>query len=254
MMREMNDVRRTASKLNRREFLAFTVVEWLWPPNWFRGVGMAGAGFERISNGTDRRRYIWIHGDEKTAGEALRAHMEGRDGRAFLIRNDERHVSFQGGLLDPNRMFSREGAERNLVALNASWSPEKVRNAAEDLDDDRPGFLKRILPAAGGLLVAVHNNGPDYSVKDEVPISDQVSLRNPDAPDEFLLCTYRPDFQILAGGPFNVVLQSDPPPPDDGSLSRLCARRNVRYVNVEAAHGNGTGQRRMLEWVEGVLV
>ena len=60
-------------------------------------------------------------------------------------------------------------------------------------------------------------------------------------------------FELLAGGPFNVLLQYRAPETDDGSLSRLCAARNLRYVNVEAAHGNADGQRRMLEWADRVL-
>jgi len=40
------------------------------------------------------------------------------------------------------------------------------------------------------------------------------------------------------------------PPDDDGSLSRLCAAESIRYVNIEAAHGNTTGQRAMLQWLE----
>ena len=72
-------------------------------------------------------------------------------------------------------------------------------------------------------------------------------------PDEFMLCTMRDDFEKLAKGPYNVLLQYTAPPDDDGSLSRLCAARNIRYVNIEAAHGNAAAQREMLEWLESTV-
>jgi hypothetical protein len=99
----------------------------------------------------------------------------------------------------------------------------------------------------------LHNNGPGYSARDEVPISDSVALNDSEHLDEFMLCTMRPDFDLLAGGPFNVVLQYRAPKEDDGSLSRLCAARGIRYVNIESALGNAEAQQRMLDWVERML-
>jgi len=78
-------------------------------------------------------------------------------------------------------------------------------------------------------------------------------LNDKEHPHEFMLCTQVADFQILSGGPFNVLLQNKAPKEDDGSLSRLCAKNGVRYVNVEAALGNAAAQTRMLEWVNRVL-
>jgi hypothetical protein len=179
--------------------------------------------------------------------------MKDSTGRALFVRSTDRNVPLLDGKIDPNRMWSREGAEKNLKTLNPSWSPEKLKRALSKLDDDRAGFLKRLLPTQGRVLVALHNNGPDYSIKDEVPISDAIAMNDDKHPDEFMLCTIRTDFELLAGGPFNVVLQNRAPKDDDGSLSRLCAARGVRYVNVEVESGNADAQRRMLEWIELVL-
>ena len=91
----------------------------------------SGGGFFReIRRGDDRRRYIWIHGNEHTAREVLRDHIRRYDGRAFLIDNDVRNVRLNGGQLDPNRMFSREGAERNLRTLNPAWDKPQIRIGA----------------------------------------------------------------------------------------------------------------------------
>lgn len=241
--------------MHRREFLLIAGWEWLWPGNWFRRrVRLGEASFVEIRRGEDRRRFIWIHGDERTARDVLRSHMRLTSGRAFAIENDRRNVGLLGGGLDPNRMFSRVGAERNLRSLNPSWDQARIDRALRRLDETRDAFLSRILPRdKGGLLVALHNNGPDYSVQDETPISDGVSLNDAAHPDEFLLCTARADYERLSAGPYNVVLQEKAPPDDDGSLSRLCAARGIRYVNIEAAHGNGAAQMAMLQFVEKVL-
>lgn len=237
----------------RREFLAATAFEWLLPWRWFRREpSIAGIRFREIRH-DDGRHYLWIHGDETTAGAVLSQWMKTASGRAFLIRSTERNVDLLGGKIDPNRMWSRIGAERSLRNLNPGWSDAQVTKALNELDDDRERFLKRLLPPKSSLIIALHNNGPAYSVQDEVAISDAVALRDPEHPDEFMLCTSRPDFEMLAGGPFNVLLQYRAPKDDDGSLSRLCAARDVRYVNIEAAQGNADGQRRMLEWINGVL-
>ena len=241
--------------MRRRDFLLFAGFHWLWPGNWFhRHARIAEASFREVRHGADTRRYIWIHGDERTAGDVLRRHMKNTLGRAFLVENHQRNVQIYGGSLDPNRMFSRAGAEKNLRTLNPSWDLPQMDRALERLDRDRDSFVSRILPAGmNGLLVALHNNGPGYSIEDEIPISDEVVFQDRSHPDEFMLCTARADFEKLASGSFNVVLQVKAPPEDDGSLSRLCAARGVRYVNIEAAHGNGVAQTAMLQWVEKVL-
>lgn len=231
--------------ISRRDLLAFALVDWFW-----RKPSIAGIKFDAIRNGSDRRRYIWIHGNEPTARDVLRDHMRTTEGRAFLIDNNDRNVTIRGGKLDPNRMFSRAGAERNLRTLNPNWSPREIQPVLDALDEDRDGFLRRILPDSGGLMVALHNNGPAYSVKDEVAISNAGALNDADHPDEFMLCSSGADFTVLANSPFNALLQDKPQGEDDGSLSRVCAVRGIRYVNIEAAQGNRDGQKRMLEWLE----
>jgi hypothetical protein len=177
--------------------------------------------------------------------------MRSTDGRAFLIENKVRNVELAGGSLDPNRMFSRVGAEQNLKRLNPAWDLHQVAKALDTLDRDRDQFVRKILPReSAGVIVALHNNGAGYSVQDEVGISDKVALNDAAHPDEFMLCTMPADFVKLAEGPYNVLLQNTMPRDDDGSLSRLCGARGIRYVNIEAAHGNAASQRAMLHWLE----
>ena len=87
-------------------------------------------------------------------------------------------------------------------------------------------------------------------VADEVPISDQTSLRAPGNPHAFFLCTDPRDFEVLKTSPYNVVLQQRAPKIDDGSLSRLAAAREFRYINLEVGLGHFDRQREMVWWVE----
>ena len=233
--------------VTRRSFLAV----WCTLPLWGRErvISLAGIRFRDVSHGRSSRRYIHIHGNENTAREVLLEFLPRHPGHAFVVDSDTRYVQILGGWLDPNRMFSRAGAEKNLKMLNPDWPPLTLQHALDSLDRHRKAFLKRVLPPAGGLLIAMHNNGPGYSVSDETAISDRVALNDSDHPHDFCLATDASDFEIIAKSPFNVVLQATPGGEDDGSLSREAARRGKRYVNIEAALGNKDKQAEMLDWL-----
>ncbi len=232
---------------SRREFLASLLLPWPFGP---RRAEIAGVRFRVRRKGRSRRRYLWIHGDELTARAVLLQHLETASGTAFFTPSRERHVRAGGLRLDPNRMFSRAGAEVNLRKLNPDAGEAAIRRALDLLDRDREKFLRAILPPADGLLVALHNNSRGYSVEDEIPISDRLWLPARERPHEFFLATDPSDFERLAQSPYNAVLQRRAPRQDDGSLSRLAARRGVRYVNIEAASGEFARQREMLAWLE----
>ena len=185
-----------------------------------------------------------------TARQVLTRFMETHEGTAFIIESDARNVKIDKGEIDPNRMFSRAGAEASLKALNAEWTPQQMQSALAILDKGRDRLVRALLPPPKRLLVALHNNSEEYSVKEEVPISDSVSLREPANPHAFFLCTDPADFAALAKSPYNAVLQQKKPENDDGSLSRLAARQGVRYVNLEVRHGNKDRQLEMLRWLD----
>ena len=235
----------------RRSFLASACLPF-WPFR-SRQQRIAGVRFDIIRHGRSTHRYFHVHGNEVTARELLYEHMKKFKGTGFTVRSLTRQVPLGALEIDPNRMFSSEGAERNLRRVNVDLSEAAMQNALLYLERDRRKFVKTILPPEGGLLIALHNNGPGYSVRTEVPISDAVSLADPENPREFMLTVNRADFEILKTSPFNVVLQDKAPPDDDGSLSRLCTKLGVRYVNIEARLGNLDGQRRMLEFIEAKL-
>ena len=234
----------------RREFLVYASI-FGWLP-FFRPkrVGLAGARFRITRYGSSKRRYLVIHGDEETAREVLTAHIRAHEGIAYIVESHTRNAPIEGGQIDPNRMFSRVGAEANLKKLNPDWPPQRVDAALAVLDRGREHLVHELTPPAGGLIVALHNNGEGYSVRDEEPISDAGSIREPDNPHAFFLCTDEGDFRKLSTSPYNVVLQNKAPKEDDGSLSRLAAKRGVRYVNLEVGRGHVGRQKEMLDWVE----
>jgi len=235
---------------SRREFLAYASI-FGWLP-FFRPkhVSVAGGRFRILRNGSSSRRYLVIHGNEESARQVLIAHMRAHEGTAFVVEGGSRNVAIEGGQIDPNRMFSRVGAEANLRKLNPDWTTDRVNQALGVLDRGREKLVRGLMPPDDGLIVALHNNSENYSVKDEQPISDAASIREPDNPHAFFLCTDPEDFRRLSTSPYNVVFQQHAPPQDDGSLSRLAAVRSVRYVNLETAIGHSARQKEMLDWLE----
>jgi hypothetical protein len=213
-------------------------------------VSMAGIDFRVVKRGASPHRYLHIHGNETTAREVVMEQVNGHGGTALLIQSETRYVPFRLGRIDPNRMFSREGAAKNLRTLNPTWPESRIANATLALENDRHKFLKALRPPNGGRIVALHNNSNGYSVESEVAISDRTSLKDAKNPHEFFLATDPADYEKLAASPFNVVLQNTAPKDDDGSLSRLAAKLGIRYINLECALGKIERQRELLGWLE----
>lgn len=235
---------RSQQVLTRREALAGFAFPWFQP----KTIRLVDARFRVIRNGKSAWRFLHIHGDESTARDVLLERIATQKGIAFVVENDRRYVAIDSGRIDPNRMFSREGAEASLRRLNPQWRESQVINAMLALDQGREKFIRQILPPSGGILISLHNNGRSYSMRTEIPLSDRASVKDDARMFNFMLATDPRDFATMEGSPFNCVLQRNPPPPDDGSLSRLCAARGVRYVNIEAGLGDIEAQRAMLDW------
>jgi len=230
--------------LDRRAFVAG------WLPWFFHKPAetLSGVEFRVLRYAHSPRRYLVIHGDEDTARDVLTTYMFDHDGVAYVVTGKKREVVIQGLTIDPNRMFSREGAERSLKSLNPSANPEQLVTALNYLDHERGKLLDHLVPRKRSRLFALHNNR-DYSVNDELAASDQTSIKQPTQPRNFFLCTDPSDFEVLRQSPYNVVLQSKPDP-DDGSLSRLSARRGFRYINLECAIGEYAAQLERVHWLD----
>ncbi len=214
-------------------------------------VSLAGIKFEILKNGESNRRLIWIHGDEKTAELLIRKHLKKNNGTAYLIHNTEREVVINGFLLDPNRIFTNDGINRNIIKLNNNVSKSELNKTIKLISEDRDEFFESISPPAEGLLIALHNNIREYSIDNEIPLSTEVSLKNKNHPDHhnFFICTNREDYNLLKKSPFNVVLQDKQIENDDGSLSWYTSKKNIRFINIETRLGYLSTQTKMLKYV-----
>jgi len=114
-----------ANPYSRRDFVALSVAGPLvgWMP-WFRPkeIALGDARFRIVRNHRSTRRYVLLEGDQDAARQVLLHHMESQRGTAYLIEGSTREVQIAGGKLDPNRMFSRAGAEDSLRSLNPAWN------------------------------------------------------------------------------------------------------------------------------------
>jgi len=232
------------SEIDRRTFLLG------WPPLFFHRdeIALSGVDFRVLGRGHSPRRYLVIHGDEDTARDVLTKYMSDHSGNAYVVTGKDRTVEIRGVKVDPNRMFSRVGADFSIRGLNPGIDVEKLIEALDYLDRERGKLLRRLIPPKGSRLFALHNNR-DYSVEDELAASNRTSLKQPAQPRDFFLCTDPKDFAILQQSPYNVVLQNEPNP-DDGSLSRLAARRGFRYINLECAVGEFDAQMERVKWLD----
>lgn len=234
-------------KLNRRELLCLSAAA--LTPGPLR-VDLSGLPFEVLHHGQSPNRYVLLHGDEATARKVLTEQMERRAGIAHLIVSSKRMVEIHGLTLDPNRIFSDEGALKTLRRENPNAPRESIDSLVIWLREHRQELMHALLPGKGGRLFALHNNSRGYNLEDEVAGSDETSLPMRARTREFFLVTDPNDFSVLKQSPFNVLLQHTLRGEEDGSLSRYSAVHNIRYINLECALGNEEAQHRMVDWLE----
>lgn len=238
---------KTAQKLNRRELLCLSAAA-LAPTA--SPVDLSGLHFDVLRHGQSPNRYVLLHGDEETARHVLTQQMERRAGIAHLMRSSTRMVEIHGLTLDPNRIFSDEGAFKTLRRENPNAPRESIDSLVIWLREHRQELMRALLPGEGGRLFALHNNSRGYNLEDEVAGSDETSLPMRSQTREFFLVTAPKDFAVLKQSPFNVLLQHTLRGEEDGSLSRYSAAHNIRYINLECALGNEAAQHRMVDWLE----
>ena len=213
-------------------------------------IMFAGAKFNLVQNGDSPNRYIWLHGDEQTARMALEYHIGLYNGLAFFIESETREIPFKSTIVDPNRIFSRDGAYYALRKFKPGWQPGTLKMALDEIDRERESFLDILMPNKNGLLISLHNNFRGYNVHKEKGNSQRISIKKNENPRDFIICTNSSDFEILVSSPYNVVLQNELPERDDGSLSWEALRRNVRYLNIETRLGYLSKQKEMLKYIE----
>ena len=206
--------------------------------------------FTSIRNGESNRRYIWLHGDEKTAKMAAEYHITKYLGTAFLINCEERVVRIDGLRLDPNRIFSDLGVKNNLLKYHPQASKKKRLDIINLLNIERDHFLSKLNIPDGGILIALHNNSRGYSIDSELKKATDYSIKSNENRHDFFLCTDERDYKKLALSPFNVVFQKNQNKNDDGSLSNFISKEGIRYINIEVRLGWLSQQKKMLKYLE----
>src|ERR1700733_14255168 len=128
----LSDKMRTDTRLERRTFLSG------WFPFAFHRPEMelAGIGFRVIRHGHSPRRYLMIHGDENTARDVLTKYMSDHNGVAYIVTGKERTVTIRGVKIDPNRLFSRTGADFSIRGLNPGVDVERLIDVLDYLDGE----------------------------------------------------------------------------------------------------------------------
>lgn len=187
--------------------------------------------------------FVSLHSNEKTGISAIKGHLPEISGKYVGIQaGGDRRLHLAPGrssvTIDPNRMFSRDGIERDLRRFSVPRPGD-----ADLVETFSRSYLKQYISRAK-TVVALHNNTPGgYSINSyrsggsEAGSTGELHI-NPDRdPDNFFLVTANTHFEALKAQGYNVVLQSSTPM-DDGSLSVYCGRARIPYINVETQSGN----------------
>lgn len=203
--------------------------------------------------------FINMHDDEVTSVQAAKWILEEQGGMLIEIENNsQRNIRFRIGQysyrVDPNRIFSKEGAEKSLEELGRT-SVKAVEEATK--------FGKRILELIPGkckYVVALHNNTPglfsalEYtSGNKRAAESKKVYINPAQDTDDFFLTTDNSLYEKLADKGYNAILQDNMNCTEDGSLSVYCGKKNIRYVNCETEHGKTELYAAMLKSLLSVL-
>ncbi|MDF2380542.1 hypothetical protein JMG10_03620 [Nostoc ellipsosporum NOK] len=203
---------------------------------------------------------INIHDDECTSVEAARDWLMEKGGLLIRVENaGERLLKFTIGgqeyKIDPNRLYSKEGAAKSLDRFG-EVSGEAVEAAFRFGQQ-----LLALVPETTKCLVALHNNTEGglsvhtYKAGGDAAMDTKEVLHMPEQdPDDFLLTTDSIMYRRLATAGYNVIWQHNEEVRDDGSMSVYFGKRpEVVYVNCETEHGHVEEAGKMLRAIEKVL-
>ncbi len=209
----------------------------------------------RVSQYGNRRDivYVNLHDNEATSVQAARALLEQQGGTLIRIENgNERMIRFRFRgkkfIVDPNRIFSREGIERSLNENRcyAPWVVVEIEKFGQRILD--------MIPEKISCIVALHNNTEgNYSIKNYLPGGDRISdvravqFQLSNDRDDIALTTDEGIYRAMAAAGFNTIWQDNGAVKKDGSLSVYCGLRGLRYINIETEHGRVESYILMLD-------
>ncbi|MCU0447354.1 MAG: hypothetical protein MUE85_20855 [Microscillaceae bacterium] len=212
-------------------------------------------------NNPNQITYFNLHDNENTSVEATQVILKNPKNSGKLVElqhSGERLISFeyQGAKyqIDPNRMFTKVGIEKNLKNYG------NYSDAARDTVFAFGQKIYRDFLQGSRLIVAMHNNKNEgYNVKSYLPGGEyktdaQDVFYNPKwGTGEFFYVIDQAHFAFFKQKKVSAVLQDPQKVTDDGSLSVFAQNQGMAYLNVEAQHGNLKPQIKMLTILQDLL-
>ena len=198
--------------------------------------------------------YLIVHEDEQTSIEVIRDYAETNTiNYAYLEQSAKRRIAFNVDSstysIDPNRIFSPVGRDNTLEG--DSTNKQEAQALSTKLANGLIGVVNQY-----SYIVTLHNNSPNrYSIKSYKPGGGEAGntgdlhINSKEDPDDFFYTTDSTFFKVAKEANYNVILQDNSDPVDDGSLSVFCGWKGVPYINIEAELGHFDKQREMLDFV-----
>lgn len=197
--------------------------------------------------------FLAIHDNEDTGVKAAFQFIELNGGtiidsqyngaRNFKFINEEE--TFE---TDPNSIYTRTGIKAGLQKYGI-WDD----NVIGMLEEAGKTILKTYDPKKTGYIFTLHNNAdggfgitsylPGYELENT---ADSVNINFQMDPDDMVLVTEIPVYNLLKKANVNVILQSHDAV-DDGSLSIYAMQQHIPYINVEVQHGHIEENLRLIE-------
>lgn len=221
-------------------------------------IGKTSVTFEKTDFGENPRVLFFnMHEDESTSVVSAKPVLsQGGSFRLIALRHSgKRNLVFtRKGItyaVDPNRIYTKEGAKITVERNSEKFSPYAVRKALKFSGKVRKKFVDK-----ADYIVALHNNTPDnYSVLGylpggpDVPDVEDIYVNDTNDHDDFFYTTDKDFHEFAKSRGFNTVLQKPGLVRDDGSLSVYCGVKGKLYINIEAEHGHVEMQQKMTEVV-----
>ena len=223
------------------------------------GDSVVNAQVRQFGNG--KQTLVNLHDDEQTSVDAAVQVLEKRGGRLIeLTHSGKRRVVFtlngKDYSFDPNRIFTPVGVRKTVQGENPI--PEEAYRAVEQFGSQ---FIRYFKLNKQPALIALHNNGDadDFSIhsyepgREYGPDTAELHIDAKADPDDFYFVTDKRLFDYFRNNHFNVMLQDNSIPRDDGSLSVFAGRHRIPYANVEAQPDHLQDQIRMIEAAMGAM-
>lgn len=189
--------------------------------------------------------FVNMHDNEFTSVSGTKPILESRGGLLIRIENKrQRNISFKMEnrtyVVDPNRIFTKEGAAVSLRENGRGYSNDRAAAEANRLGQR----ILELIPDSAKCVFALHNNyDKEFSIEWYKPgqkreaDSRRLYIDSLEDPDDLILTTDSFLYEQIAAKRYNVVYQDNLNARKDGSLSVHFGEKGKPYINLETEHG-----------------